>query len=169
MTLVICGTYTHASVSILKHVTETVIVLNVNPVKHEHGVIVIVSALMLFPSLNEWWESRNLTFNDHRDIKTAYMESPVKSEKKHFSLFSEIEVQNTFFPLHGHTVSQPLWNLRTGHAAKQDAKLSWLCSWLIRSKQQMNISYPHKKKKSLRFTQCFSFVSVEANKIKKNN
>lgn len=54
MTLVICGTYTHASVSILKHVTETVIVLNVNPAKHEHGVIVIVSALMLFPSLNEW-------------------------------------------------------------------------------------------------------------------
>lgn len=169
MTLVICGTYTHASVSILKHATETVIVLNVNPAKHEHGVIVIVSALMLFPSLNEWWESRNLTFNDHRDIKTAYMESPVKSEKKHFSLFSEIEVQNTFFPLHGHTVSQPLWNLRTGHAAKQDAKLSWLCSWLIPSKQQMNISYPRKKKKSLRFTQCFSFVSVEANKIKKNN
>lgn len=38
---------------------------------------------MLFPSLNEWGESRNLTFNDHRDIKTAYMESPVKSEKKH--------------------------------------------------------------------------------------
>lgn len=89
MTLVICGTYTHASVSILKHVTETVIVLNVNPAEHEHGVIVIVSALMLFPSLNEWWESRNLTFNDHRDIKTAYMESPAKSEKKkhfHFSL-----------------------------------------------------------------------------------